>query len=127
MAYSFNYKDAPLLEEREGYIPFKTGLQDYEGHQLECKIYRYKVAHDIAIEAYIPKIHPTTAYTRGFLLNEDGEVIAQSRTGLGHFQKAWLKDWLKTFNKKNKSGVRWVEDYRQDLIEELNNQGTKDD
>lgn len=114
MAYKFTYTGAPLLFEEESVIPFKTGLHDYEGQQLECKTYRYKVASDIAVEVFIPKDHQTAAYTRGLLLDENGDVVATG-SGCAHFQKAWVRDYLKTFNKRNKPGLAWIEDFRREI------------
>jgi hypothetical protein len=117
MAYNFTYNGAPLLLEVETVIPFKTGLQDYEGQKLECKMYRYKVASDFAVEVFVPKINPTGAYSRGVLLNSNNEVIAVGTAGT-HFNKKWAKDYLKAFNKKNKPGLAWIEAYRRELLRE---------
>lgn len=123
MAYKFTYNGAPLVSEQESVIPFKTGLQNYEGEKLECKIYRYKVARDIEIEVFIPKAHDTVAYTRGFLLNEAGEMISWNKTGLGHTNKSFVRGYLKAFTKKNKPGLAWIQKYRNALIKELNDDG----
>jgi hypothetical protein len=115
MAYKFTYNGAPLLYETDSIIPFKTGLQDEDHEQLDCKIYCYKVADDLAVEVFIPKIHPTAAYSRGLLLNPQGDVIAVGKAG-AHFQKAWVRDYLKAFNKKNKPGRAWVDRFRNQIL-----------
>jgi hypothetical protein len=124
MLRSFTYNDAPLLEVRDSHVPFKTGLQDYEGEKLECKIYRYQVAPDIAVDVILPTKYPTTAYTRGLLLNKDGKVVAFNKTGLAHLNRTWLKDYLRKFNRTSRrKSIAWIEDYRAKLVTELNDAG----
>ena len=112
MSNVFNYTEAELLSVTDARHP---SITDFDEEPIPLKVYRYKVAHDIAVDVLLTqKKNWRSVYVRDVLLNRDGQQVAISAPSL-IFNKEEAKRYLRTFNMVSKRKKLWVQNVRHNL------------
>lgn len=120
MSNVFNYNEAELLFVIDTEHPKVT---DFDNNPLPIKVYRYKVADDIAIDILVTQHkHWRAVYVRNVSLDKNGNLVTVSDPARIS-SKEEAKRYLRNFNMVSKRKKFWVQDIRHNLKFEGNEPG----